>query len=506
MGRTANARRNVITGLLNKLLMMLLAFASRTIFIRLLGAEYTGVSSLYTNILSVLSLAELGLGNVLMFYLYSALSDNDETKINQLVFEFKKIYTIIIIAVLSIGVGLVPLLKYIVHSDLDRNELVVYYLLYLLNSVASYAVVYRTTVLSADQKNYINNIVSTIMFVVMYIAQIVYLLLFKRFLGYLCIQVLCTILTNIILNRITIIKYPYLKKPIHGDKHIIDSRHLLGNIKATFLYKTAETLLDQTDSVLISMLMGTVYVGYYTNYYMLVTYLVSTAAILASGVVASFGNLVAEGNQEKSYGMFKVSSLMFSIIGTVFVCCYCSIVQDFIPLWIGSQYVMSYDLVISIMLVFYLRMSMNTLWIYRSAMGLFKEVQYANIFAALINIVLSIVLGRIIGLSGIIIATAISRLLTSFWYEGKVVFNKFNRSVKEYYLQQLKDFLICVLSLILTLIACKYVRMAGPIAIVCKLLVALSISISIEWLIYYRTKEFKKLVDSIFINRLNDDK
>ena len=202
MGRSQKALKNVLTGIVNKLALMLLAFATRTLFIRLLGAEYTGISSLYTNILSVLSLAELGLGNVLMFYLYSALNEGDENKICRLVQEFKKIYYIIIVCVLSVGLALVPFLKLIINSELKNFELIVYYLLYLSNSVASYFVVYRTMVLSADQKSYISNMCSTLTTVAMYILQIIYLLLFHNFLGYLVIQVGCTFANNLILNHI----------------------------------------------------------------------------------------------------------------------------------------------------------------------------------------------------------------------------------------------------------------------------------------------------------------
>ena len=135
MGRSQKALKNVSTGLINKAAIMLLSFATKTAFIRLLGAEYNGVSSLYTNILSVLALAELGLGNVLMFYLYSALEKEDTDKICALTQEFKKIYNIIIVCVSLVGIAIVPFLGVLVKSDLPHNELVVYYLLYLLNSV-----------------------------------------------------------------------------------------------------------------------------------------------------------------------------------------------------------------------------------------------------------------------------------------------------------------------------------------------------------------------------------
>ena len=169
MDRSSKAFRNVMTGLINKVVLMLLAFATRTSFIRLLGAQYTGINSLYTNILSVLSLAELGLGNVLMFYLYSALKEQNKEEIKHLIELFKKIYEVIIILILGIGIVIIPFLRFIVKSDFNNFELTIYFLLYLLNSVSSYFVIYRTMVLNADQKSYISNICSTIATIFMYI-------------------------------------------------------------------------------------------------------------------------------------------------------------------------------------------------------------------------------------------------------------------------------------------------------------------------------------------------
>ena len=497
MGRSQKALKNVLTGIVNKLALMLLAFATRTLFIRLLGAEYTGISSLYTNILSVLSLAELGLGNVLMFYLYSALNEGDENKICRLVQEFKKIYYIIIVCVLSVGLALVPFLKLIINSELKNFELIVYYLLYLANSVASYFVVYRTMVLSADQKSYISNMCSTLTTVAMYILQIIYLLLFHNFLGYLVIQVGCTFANNLILNHIACKKYPYLKRKVKTDVAIIDKKDLLGNIKAAFLYKVSDTILDQTDSIIISVMFGTIFVGFYSNYYLIIVYLCNFAGIIANGLVASFGNLNTEGNKEHSYSMFRVAMLLFAVFGTFCTACYACIIQDFVPIWVGKQYLMDYKLVLAVRAVFYLRMVTNTMWMYRSAMGLFKEVQYINLIAATLNIVLSIVFGKMIGISGVIVATAVSRLVTSFWYEGKVVFDKFEKPVRSYYLQQLKDFFTARIIVGISFGISNILPIDGVVGIVVKLCVCGITTGSVEFVINARTDEFKMLISKI---------
>ena len=499
-GRSAKSVKNVATGLVNKILMMVLAFATRTIFIRLLGAEYTGISSLYTNILSVLSLAEMGMGNVLMFYLYRALKDKDEEKIKGLVDEFWKIYLSIILIVLAVGLALIPFLRYIVHSTLESKELVGYYVLYLINSVSSYFVVYRTMVLSADQKSYISNIVNTVSTILMYILQIIYLLLVGDFWGYLVIQVLHTIGANLVLNQISLRHYPYLRrenKRVKNGIKQVNQRELFKNIKATFLFKISDTILDQTDSIIISIMFGTVVVGYYSNYYMLISYIVAIAGIIANGLVASFGNLNTEGDMNRSYEMFRVALVAFSIFGTICTTCYACIVQDFIPIWVGSQYVMPYGLVIAVLAVFYLRMATNTMWMYRSAMGIFQEVQYINIAAAGFNIVLSIMLGKLMGVAGVIAATAVSRILTSFWYEGKVVFKRFGRPLRIYLLFQIKSFSICEVSVILAYYLCRILKGSSVLYVALKLLIAATVSCALVYIAYGRTIEYRTMKSKI---------
>lgn len=497
MGRSQKALKNVSTGLINKAAIMLLSFATKTVFIRLLGAEYNGVSSLYTNILSVLALAELGLGNVLMFYLYSALEKDDREKITALTQEFKKIYNIIIVCVTLVGIAIVPFLGVLVKSSLPHNELIVYYLLYLLNSVASYFVVYRTMVIHADQKEYLLNNCSAITTIIMYVLQLAYLYVRRNFLGYLVIQVLCTIGNNFVQNQIALKKYPYLKNTPSHSIEVVDKKSILGNIKATFLFKISDTVLDQTDNIIISMMFGTIMVGYYANYYMVMAYLVQIASIVVSGLIASFGNLYATGEKQKSYNMIKCIMFFFSVFGTYCVACYMSVIQDFIPIWVGSEYVMGMDLVIAVMIVFYLRMVTNTVWICRSTMGIFKEVQYVNLVAAVLNIILSIILGYAIGVAGVIVATAVSRLFTSFWYEGKVVFNKLEKSAKEYYLIQLRSFLIAAIIVGCSVGINYFVLIDGIVGMAIKIIVCTVITILAEVLFNRKTLEFKMLTGRV---------
>lgn len=452
--RSKKSARNIFTGFVSKMLLMAFAFATKTIFIRLLGAEYNGISGLYSNILSILSLSELGLGNVLNFSLYQALRNHDERKVRSIVQYFKKLYWAIAIGVLAIGLCLVPLLPAIVNSTLPQNEVVLYYLLYLLNSVASYFVVYKTTVISADQNAYISNICETVATFVMYVAQIAYLLLFRSFIGYLVIQVLCTIIKNMVMSCITDKKYPYLSKG-EVDKDAFDKKQLVSNIKATFLYKISAVILNNTDNILISVLVGTIAVGYYSNYYMVITYIASFVSIFITGITASLGNLNAQRDAKASYEMFKMLSLVFSFITTVVSCCLLNCYQAFIPIWIGKEYVMPISWVLVIVINNYLNEVMSPVWMFRETMGLFKQVQFLMPITALLNLLFSVVLGIKFGVPGILIATALSKVVSQYWYEPRILFREqFKVSERSFFLSQLKQILVSIAAVLISYLLC----------------------------------------------------
>ncbi len=452
--RSKKSARNIFTGFVSKMLLMAFAFATKTIFIRLLGAEYNGISGLYSNILSILSLSELGLGNVLNFSLYQALRNHDERKVRSIVQYFKKLYWAIAIGVLAIGLCLVPLLPAIVNSTLPQNEVVLYYLLYLLNSVASYFVVYKTTVISADQNAYISNICETVATFVMYVAQIAYLLLFRSFIGYLVIQVLCTIIKNLVMSCITDKKYPYLSKG-EVDKDSFDKKQLVSNIKATFLYKISAVILNNTDNILISVIVGTIAVGYYSNYYMVITYIASFVSIFITGITASLGNLNAQRDAKASYEMFKMLSLVFSFIATVVSCCLLNCYQAFVPIWIGKEYVMPISWVLVIVINNYLNEVMSPVWMFRETMGLFKQVQFLMPITALLNLLFSVVLGIKFGVPGILIATALSKVVSQYWYEPRILFREqFKVSERSFFLSQLKQILVSIAAVLISYLLC----------------------------------------------------
>ncbi len=497
--RSRRAALNIRTGIWSKVILSILAFATKTIFVRLLGAEYNGVSGLYSNILTVLSLADLGIGNVLTYSLYQALKDDDKSILATLVFYFKKIYRIIACAILAIGISIIPFLKYILNSSLPYNELVIYYILYLLNSCASYFVAYKTMMISADQKNYITNICSTISTVIMYVFQMIYLLLVRDFFGYLIIQVLCTFLTNVILSRIAERMYPFLSEYSLIDRSKISAKMIKENLSSTFIYKICVVLINNTDNILISILMGTVHVGYYSNYQMLVTYVNNFIGIFTTGMLASLGNLNAGYDRERSYAIFSTLGLFFAIIANFGVCCFTNCIQYFIPIWLGEEYVLDRWTVASILLVFYISTTITPVWMFRETMGLFKEAKYIMTFTVILNIILSILFGKWIGLPGIILATFVAKLLTHYWYEPNILYEKkFGKKRSLYFWIQIKNLYCTVLCLICSIFACSFLP-STFIFLFIRVIVSGMIVLILESLFYHKTDEFKELLSKVKI-------
>lgn len=489
--RTTSVIKNLIVGVAGKVILLGATFLVRTLFIRILGVEYTGISSLYTNILSFLSLAELGMGSVLTFELYRPLQEKDEETVSAYVLLFQKIYLIVICAILGIGLCLLPFLKVITNSSLDQEHLIGYYLLYLADSACSYFVVYRTTVIEADQKRYVTQTVDIATKLVMYICQSIYLVIYKNFAGYLCIQVVFTVVKNLILHGVATRMYPYLREKTARKISPSKLRKVFHNVRATFIAKLSNVILTQTDSIIISVLLGVAAVGYYTNYNMIVVYINSINSIMYSGLEASIGSLNAEENIAKSYLMYKRLAILFAIFTTLCTTGYLCTIQNFIVLWIGNGYLQSIGLVVAIAFTIYMNLAMNVISMYRQTMGVFREVQKIYPLMAVLNIILSVIFVKWIGIAGVPLGTAISRLLTTFWFEGLLVFKKMEQPFSNYVKEQVGFAVFTLVTCVVAFVISNSIHGAGIVALFTKAIIAVILVMLVAWILYGRSAEWK---------------
>lgn len=428
---------NVFFGYAAQIGILVLSFIGRKIFLNFLSVDYLGINGLYSNILTVLSLAELGLDTAVLYSLYKPVADNDIPKINSLLRYFRKIYVLLALGIFIVGIAISPFLEYIVKSDIGSTDLLIFYLLFLINTIVSYFVAHKVAFLSACQEQWIQRIVTLSSNLVLQILHIVVLLLWKNYYVYVFATVGTTILNNLILNIVCNKIHPELKgktPPQDFDREPIKSR-----IYSTFVYKIGGVAINNTDNILISTLVNTAAVGLYSNYYTLISAVQGFIAIISTSLISAIGNLAAHGNNKRQYEIFDVALFFYHFIAAIGLVGFTLLSNDVITLWIGSDYLFDSKTVFIIALNFYLTNAITPIWMFREANGLFAQVKYLMIIRATINIVLSIVFGKIYGTFGILLATVISLLVTNFWFEPTILFKTvFKVSVFNYWKKQIK--------------------------------------------------------------------
>ncbi len=421
--RTTNSIKNIIFSLAFQLVTLILSFVNRTVFIWILGVNYLGISGLFSDILSMLSLADLGFGVALTYSMYDPLAKHDYDRLAGLINLYKKVYRIIALAVTLIGVALVPFLKYLIHLNKPIPHITLYYLLFLANTVASYLVVYKTSILTADQKEYKLNKYRSIFSVLQTTFMTIFLWLTHNYTVYLCVQVAFTYMQNFYCSYVAEKEYPFIKKKI--ELPFKDVKKIFKNLYSVFLYKISGVLLNATDNTLISVLIGTSVVGIYSNYSLIITRATNLINTVFYSLTASLGNLVVKENAERRFKVFQMMQSMSVILSTICVCGFAFLIQDFIRLWLGNKYILSNEVLIAIIINFYLGIILLPIWVYREATGLYQQTKYVMVLTAIINLVLSIVMGKAMGLAGILFASAIARLTTYFWFEPVLLFKEY---------------------------------------------------------------------------------
>lgn len=452
--RKKNLLLNIIFGYGAQVGIIVLSFIGRKIFLHFLSVEYLGINGLYSNVLTLLSLPELGLDTAVVYFLYKPVAENNKELIYSCLKYFKKLYMFLAGAVFAVGIALIPILRYIINSDINQMDLIVYYLLFLINSVITYFVAHKVALLSAYQEQRVQKITALSSNFILQILHIIVLIIWKNYYLYVITIIISTVANNIILS--------VLCNKLHPDENCdkivkFDKRFIFEKIKATFIYKIGVVLISSTDNILISRMAGTFMVGLYSNYYTVIAGIQSFIGIITTSLISTIGNLSAKQEKQKLYDYFNFMLFFYHFIAALGLIGFSLLLNDFIAIWIGKEYLFDNYTVLVISINFYIINVVSPVWMYREANGLFEKVKYLMVFTALINIVLSIVLGIYWGVTGILLATTISRVLTSVWYEPNILFrNIFNKSVAKYWIRQGKYAALTLVSFVISLEITKY--------------------------------------------------
>lgn len=500
--RTHKSIKNIIYSFGTQLIILLINFLSRTIFIKFLGVEMLGISGLFTNILTLLSLAELGFGSAIIYSLYKPLKDNDKEKISALINYYKKAYYYIIAIITFIGVLIIPFLPKIITSDLNHSSLLTYYILFLINTICSYLFVYKSSIINADQKIYITKIINVTTMIIQFICQMIIIILTRNYILFLIAQIICTLLNNIISSLIANKLYPFLKN--NNILELSERKKIKRNVSSIFLYKICGTVLNNTDNIYISTLINTITVGYYSNYYMLTSAITNFIYILFNAMTASIGNLITENNKIKQEQIFRQLNYICFVITGICTLELLGLTQDFITLWLDSSFILNNYILYIIIANFYIYTIQNPVWAYRDTTGLFKDAKNDTIILVISNVILSYIFGKIWGLFGILLATAVSRLFITYWHQPYMLYKKvFNMSIKEYAIKQIYYIVVLAISIISIIFLNQYIIGYSIITFIIKGLIILIISSLIFFVFTFPTKECQACLKKLqkFINK-----
>ena len=493
--RSQNTVRNIKVSLVGQIISLLGPFTVRTVFIKTLGAEYLGLNSLFTSVLSVLSLAELGFGSAIAFSLYGAISRDDTELICAILQYLKKVYRIIGCIILTIGFTIIPILKYLVNGSYpgDINEIVIY-LIFLGNSVLGYFLFgYYYSLISAFQRNDVISRIGIYMNLAMYVLQITLLLSVKNYYAYISIMPVFTIFSNIttalVAKKIFPQYYPNgaLNKEIRGD--------IKEKVGGLMIQKVCQVSRNSLDSIFISAFLGLTEIAIYNNYYYIMNSVNGLFSIVTSAMMAGAGNSVASETAEKNLCDMNKMNFAYMWLGGWCACCLLCLYQPFMKIWMGEELMLPSSTAFLLCLYFYVLRMGDVRGLYADARGLWWQQRFRAILEATSNIILNYFMGKAWGYNGIIAATMISLFIFNFCYGSTIVFKHYfgNENCKDYFKFHAKTLIINAVVCVATFAVCSFLPKT-LLGFICKIVICCILPNLLLLLIYRRTKAYRDSV------------
>lgn len=500
--RIENSLRNLKYNYVLKIVSMLLHLITRVVFIMYLNVELLGANSLFSNIIGILSFAELGIGSAISFSLYKPLEQDDHEKIKTLIYLYKKCYFVIGIIILVAGICLIPFLPVLTNYSTIEN-LSEIYILYLLITVVSYFVADKQSLLIADQKQFIVSQISLIIQFIQCLIQIIVIIVYKNFILYLVIQLVCQIGNNLILTNKTTKEYSYLKDKNIQKLNETDKASIFKSIKAMFMHKIGGVLVNNTDNLIVSSYCGLAVTGVASNYTLIISYANMLLMQVTNSTVASVGNLSASDISEEY--KFKVFKRLDFINYTLYYFFTITLVTCLTPLiaLLGKTYEIDNLIVVVLCLNFMIsgyRIVVNQ---FKEVSGLFYYDRFKSIAEAIVNLVASIYLVNRFGLIGVYIGTTICQLTVGVWWEQKVLFQHLfshSSSSIKYGLRWLLNLILVIVIALACLIIRNAINLSGILKLITSMLVSTSLSLLAFYTVFHKREEFHYVID--FIHKL----
>ena len=493
--RTKKTIRNSAFGFITKILSLLFLFLTRNVFISILGNEYLSLTGLFMNILSVLSLAELGFGSAMLFHFYEPLAKGDQERVKMLIHLYKKIYQIVALFIFIFGMALIPFLKYFVTKkpDIDENMYFIY-ILFVFQSVLTYFWVYKKSILVADQNEYIATRITSVMSLILMVLQIIALYITRNFVVYCVTGMVVSISTNLLISNRVNKLYPYIREKdrLPVDQDTKDKLKI--DVKSVLVYKLGNILSIGLDNIIISRFIGLGFVGILSNYILItdgVSTLLNTVMTAATGSVGNLNAQDSKENQDKIYrALLFISFWLYGFSAIAFS----NLLNPFITLWLGDKFLYGTAIVLVISINTYLAGMQMPTSLFRDTLRLYQHGKFSPFMGAVLNLIISLVCVQFFGVLGVLLGTLASRLLIISWFEPRINYKYgLKKSPKRFFAEYVMYLVVFLLAGFITMLACSWITSNTISSFLLRGVIVAFVPNCIFVLIFHRTSHFKYL-------------
>lgn len=498
MNRSKAASFNALSAAISVLVTLITGLVVQKVLVSTLGIEYTGLNSLFMNVISMMSIAELGVGTAIVYNLYRPIHEGDNRKIAGLLNFYKSAYKIISVVIVAIGVVIAPFLPLMVGNHGINESLYLIFALFIADVVFSYVLAYKRSLLLAYRRNFVINIIHTIIIASVTILQTVILLVAKNYILFLIVKIVSKIVENLIIG--SIVDRDYKQVIIPNEK--IDSKTKAGifkNVKGLLFHRVGLITVFGTDNIIISVMLGLKVLGLNSNYMVVVSALNVLVGQIFANLVSTVGNILVD-TKSKTFVAFKKLRFINYLLAIVFSTGFCLCVQDFIVVWLGdTKFLLSLPLVMVLTINMFFTQFRAHISTFKEAAGIFYEDRFIPILESIINLVTSIVLAYRFGLTGVFIGTVLSGFILHLYSYPKYVYTKlFKRSYAQYYCEFFKYVTLAITSVAIAYLITGVVELDNIwLSLVKNGIIAVAVPLLVTWAALGKTEEFKYAISII---------
>lgn len=494
--RTKNASRNIAVGMILKIYQILMPFIMRTAMIYFMGVQYLGLNSLFTSILQVLNLAELGVGSAMVYSMYKPISEDDTVTICALMKLYKIYYRAIGLIIAVVGLAITPFVPKLIKGEVPSNMNV--YILYLMNlgaTVLSYWLfAYKNCLFQAHQRVDVTSKVMLFTHTVQYVFQFLTIAFIKDYYVYVLVLLITQAMTNVITSVLADKAYPNYKPSGELDRNM--SKEINRRVRDLFTSKLGAVIVNSADTIVISAFLGLTVLAVYQNYYFVLTSVIGLVTIIFNACTAGIGNSIITETKEKNFNDLKKFTFIISWIAGFCSCCFLNLYQPFMEIWVGKDLMLEFSAVVCFCVYYYVYEINQLLNTYKDAGGIWHEDRFRPLVTALSNLAMNLIMVNIWGLYGVLLSTVFSMVLIGMpWLFHNLFSTLFLKEQLVSYLKNLFFYIVPVLvANVLSFACCYFVNIGKWGTLIVRFVICMIVP-NIVFLIAYRKRsEFSESV------------